>query len=161
MVLRIGADVYEEMEVSNIELEIVTDEADVDGSGEPLLGSYQPRGAVDEAGVAVSPFVIRIYYRTFARMYGDEPYDVEAEIRETIAHEVEHHLHHLEGHDPIHERERREAQAELARTYGEPAVKRARVAGVVTEAKKLGWLALGSGVTVGLIALFLYLTGRL
>jgi hypothetical protein len=160
-VLAIGEEVYREMGISNVELEVVTSEADVDASGEPLLGSYQPRGSVDEAGIAVAPFLIRIYYRTFARMYEDEPYDLTEELRETIEHELEHHLHHLEGYDPMDEEEQREARAELERTYGKRAVERARMAGAISEAKSLAWLALGSGVVLGLIVLFLYLTGRL
>jgi len=161
MALSIGDSVYREMGVENIELEVVCAEAAVDGSGEPLLGSYQPLGRADTAGYAGVSFLICVYYRTFARMYEDGPYDVEAELRETIEHEVQHHLHHLEGHDPMDAAERDEAMAELERTYGKRAVQRAKVADAVAEAKNMGWLAVGSAAVLGLIVLFLYLTGRL
>jgi hypothetical protein len=161
LVLTTGEAIYGEMGVAHIELEVVMDEAAVDGSGEPLLGSYQPVGETDPAGIAVAPFLISIYYRTFARMYEDEPYDVEAEIRETIEHEVQHHLHHLEGYDPMDEEERAEALSELERTYGKRAVQRARVTDVAADLRQLGWFAAGTIAVLGLIVLFLYLTGRL
>lgn len=86
-----------------------------DDGGEPLLGSYTP----EISGVVQSsPFVIALYYRTFRSMFDDEPYDVAAEIRETIEHELEHHQYFLDGHDPMDEEERRAIFAERRRIVG-------------------------------------------
>lgn len=78
-----------------------------DDGGEPLLGSYTPNlGADGDVQKQSSPFVIALYYRTFHSMFEDDPYDVDAEIRETIEHELEHHLNFLEGDDPLDDEER-------------------------------------------------------
>ncbi|AKF06504.1 metallopeptidase family protein [Sandaracinus amylolyticus] len=91
-----------------------------DIAGEPLLGSYEPRQEVDAAGYTQLEFVVTLYYRTFRRVWEDEgSYDVEAEIRETLDHELEHHLHHLAGHDPMDAAERAEARQELRALYGD------------------------------------------
>jgi hypothetical protein len=161
LALHIGREVYREMGVKNVELEVVFDTPPVDGSGEPLLGSYQPMTETDLAGYTTLGFLIQVYYRTFERMYEDEPYDVPAELRETIEHEVEHHLNHLRGHDPMDEEEREEAAREVARTFGRRAVRRAEVRAVVEEARGLGRFVLGALVVLGAIIVFLWLTGRL
>lgn len=91
-----------------------------DIAGEPLLGSYEPRQHGDVAGYTELEFVVTLYYRTFRRIWEEEgPYDVEAEIRETLDHELEHHLHHLAGHDPLDAAERAEARRELRALYGD------------------------------------------
>lgn len=90
-----------------------------DDGGEPLLGSYTPNLAADgDVRVQSSPFVIAVYYRTFKSMFDDEPYDVDAEIRETIEHELEHHVGFLEGHDPLDEEERAAIATEHRRLIG-------------------------------------------
>ncbi|MEO7094507.1 MAG: metallopeptidase family protein [Polyangiales bacterium] len=121
-------------------LEVVVDD-DVppcDDGGEPLLGSYTP---FDDASVggdtprpSTSPFVIALYYRTFRAMFDDEPYDVDAEIRETLEHELEHHLGHLAGDDPLDDDEREEIERERTRVQGA----RTPAASLVEGA---GWLA--------------------
>lgn len=102
-------------------LEVIVDD-DVppcDDGGEPLLGSYTPNLNADgDVRVQSSPFVIALYYRTFRSMFDDEPYDVDAEIRETIEHELEHHLGFVEGEDPLDEEERRAIEVERRRLVG-------------------------------------------
>ncbi|MBW2464036.1 MAG: metallopeptidase family protein [Deltaproteobacteria bacterium] len=168
LVLELGAEVYRAMGVQNIELEVVTGVADVDATGEPLLGSYQPRVSQDPSTIAASSpdlgelsFLIRVYYRTFARMYEDGPYDVEAEVRETLEHEVQHHLHYLQGYDPMDDAERDEALTELERTYGQRAFRAAKVADAVASAQGLAWMLAGALFVLGIMVLFLRLTGRL
>jgi hypothetical protein len=123
-------------------LEVIVDD-DVppcDDGGEPLLGSYTPEAneGGDVPRPTTSPFVIALYYRTFRSMFDDAPYDVDAEIRETLEHELEHHLGHLAGDDPLDEEER----AEIVR-------ERRRVEGARTPAASLvegaGWLATDLG----------------
>jgi hypothetical protein len=159
LALSIGREVYAEIGIANVELEVSFDTPPVDGSGEPLLGSYTPQGEVDEAGVESPRFVIQVYYRTFARMFEDEPYDVADELYETIEHEATHHLHHLTGHDPMDEEEREEAMRELARTFGKRAIRRARIRSAVADAKSIGWLALAVAVALGLAVAFTLLAG--
>ena len=75
----------------------------VDDGGQPLLGSYTP--PLD--GDAPEPPTVRLYYRTFRAMWLDEgPYDVDAEIFETIEHELSHHAAFLRGHDETDDDER-------------------------------------------------------
>lgn len=155
--LRLGREVYRERGVQKVELVVNDEVPPVDGSGEPLMGSYQPITRGDAAGYTDIRFQIDIYYRTFESMYAERPFDVEAEIRETIDHEVEHHLHYLSGHDPMDEEERQEALAELERTYGKRAVRRAMVRETLGELKTIGWFLLGALVVIGMIIAFLSL----
>ncbi len=103
-------------------LEIVVDDGvpPCDDGGEPLLGCYTPNiGSEGVAGVpSSSPFTIELYYRTFATMFEEEAYDVAAEIRETIEHELEHHVNFLDGDDPLDREERLEIERERARRTG-------------------------------------------
>jgi len=154
MALRIGSEVYAERRVKNIELVVDTGVPPVDGSGEPLMGSYRPMADGDAAGYTSLRFQIDVFYKTFEKMYADAPFDVEAELRETIDHEVEHHLHYLSGHDPMDEEERAEALTELERTYGKRAVRRARVTGVLGELRTIAWFVLAAVAVIALIALF-------
>jgi hypothetical protein len=88
-----------------------------DDGGVPLLGSYVPpfEGSQDAPSRAGE---ITVYYRTFRAMHEDDgPYDWQAELRETIEHELEHHLHHL-GDDPMDEAERKEIVREAIRIVG-------------------------------------------
>lgn len=89
-----------------------------DDGGEPLLGSYTPDVLPTDGRVQGAPFVIALYYRTFRSMWDDEPYDVDAEIRETIEHELEHHEGFLAGHDPLDDEERAAIVTEHQRLAG-------------------------------------------
>lgn len=91
-----------------------------DDGGEPLLGSYTPapEGEAEALRPTPAPFEIALYFRTFRAMYEDEPYDVEAEIRETLEHELEHHQNHLAGDDPLDDEERAEIVRERTRLVG-------------------------------------------
>jgi hypothetical protein len=89
-----------------------------DDGGEPLLGSYVPS---PHAGGEVT-----VYYRTFRSMWEDDgPYDVEAELAETIEHELEHHASSSTGHDSMDDEERDEIADEALRVIGRKAVARA------------------------------------
>jgi hypothetical protein len=116
---QIAPEVYAARGVRNVELRVELGVPATDIAGEPLLGSYEPRHEVDTAGYGRIEFRITLYYETFRRMWEDEgPYDLDAEIRETIDHELEHHLNYLRGHDPLDEEERAAARREIRRLYG-------------------------------------------
>ena len=119
-------------------LEVVVDDEvpPCDDGGEPLMGSYTPEADAGGDGLrpTTSPFVIALYFRTFRSMFDDEPYDVDAEIRETLEHELEHHLGHLAGDDPLDDEERAEIDRERARVLGTRGPSATLVDGV-------GWLA--------------------
>ncbi|MDF2693299.1 MAG: hypothetical protein K0S65_1682 [Labilithrix sp.] len=90
----------------------------VDDGGEPLLGSYVPPPPAD-APVPTQPPTITIYYETFARIEREEgPFDWEAELFETVRHELEHHVFHLRGEDPMDEEEHAEIDREVVRVIG-------------------------------------------
>jgi len=104
-----------------------------DDGGEPLLGSYVP-GHAGDARTPSNPGEITVFYRTFASMWNDDgPYDVEAELRETVEHELEHHEAHLRGHDPKDEEERDEIARETRRVLGEEALARSAVSGLARD----------------------------
>ena len=127
---RLRSEVFRERAVAGLVLEVEDGVPPVDDSGEPLMGSYQPT----HDPISGEPrFVISLYYRTFVSMFAEAPYDVEAEISETLDHEVEHHLHHLEGYDPLDAEERAEARRDLERTFGSRAVARAERGAVFGE----------------------------
>ena len=89
-----------------VELVIEDGTPAVDDGGESLLGSYLPPPPAD-AAVPTRPPTITIYWRTFVAVARDEDdFDWEDELRETIAHELEHHVYFLQGHDPMDEEER-------------------------------------------------------
>jgi hypothetical protein len=88
-----------------------------DDGGEPLLGSYVPPGGDPTAPVGVGE--VTIYHRTFEAMWDEDgPYDWDAELSETIEHELEHHDGWLVGHDPMDDEERAEIVREHARMVG-------------------------------------------
>lgn len=122
---RFAAEVFEDRGVANIDVVVDEGVPPVDDSGEPLMGSYQPIHENHGGTFTDVRFEIALYYQTFVSMFAEAPYDVDAEIRETLDHEVEHHLHHLSGHDPLDAEERAEARADLERTFGKDAVRRA------------------------------------
>ncbi len=90
----------------------------VDEGGTPLLGSYMPPPPAD-ALVLMHPPTVTIYYRTFVRIEEDEGlFDWEDELRETIEHELEHHVYFLRGDDPMDAEEREEIEHERIRIVG-------------------------------------------
>lgn len=109
---------YRRLGVTHVDLIVEAGTPDCDAGGVPLLGSYDP--PLDEApGLPARPPEVRVFYRTFRAMFADEPYDVRAEIEETIDHELRHHLAFLSGHDPEDEEERAEIAREQRRLVGE------------------------------------------
>ena len=110
--------VYRARGVRNIDLFIDAGVPLCDDGGEPLLGCYTPGGADPDLGLPRPP-EIRIFYKTFEAEHREDPgFDVDAEIAETVDHEVTHHLHHLAGSDPLDEEERGEIEAEEVRRVG-------------------------------------------
>ena len=87
--------------------------------------------------------------------------DVEAEVRETIDHEVEHHLHHLAGYDPLDEQEQREARRELERTFGKRRIRQAEAASVVAELRTMLKLAVPFALACALLLAAAWLFGWL
>lgn len=113
------------------EIELVVDDGTpaVDDGGEPLLGGYEPPVA-DGFGGTTRPPTITLYYRTFRAMWDEEgPYDWEDEIRETIEHELEHHVYFLRGDDPMDAQERAEIRDEARRHVGTKETTRRAISG--------------------------------
>jgi hypothetical protein len=120
LVERIAPGVYARRGVRHVSLRVEPGVPATDLAGEPLLGSYEPLRDMDDAGYTRLEFCVTLYHRTFERMWHEEgPYDLDEEIRETIDHELEHHLHHLTGYDPLDADERAEARQTLRRLYGD------------------------------------------
>jgi hypothetical protein len=102
----------------------------VDEGGEPLLGSYVPPPGRDEP-VPTRPPTVTVYYRTFVAMEREEgpfDWDWEEELRETIEHELEHHVFFLRGDDPMDEAEHAEIDREALRVLGRTAATRRTLA---------------------------------
>ncbi len=96
-----------------------------DDGGEPLMGSYVPAQEGGAHGPS-SPPELTLYYKTFAAMWSEDgPYDWKEEVRETIEHELEHHVFGIEGYDPKDEAERDEIAREAQRVVGKRALARA------------------------------------
>lgn len=107
---------YAELGIGAVDLLVIDEAAEVDDGGEPLLGCYRP--AAPDALVP-APAEIRLFYRTFLVTHEEDgPYDVRAEIAETLRHELMHHLSYLAGHDPIDDEEREQIEHEVARRVG-------------------------------------------
>ncbi len=101
----------------------------VDDGGAPLLGSYVPPPPRD-APVPTHPPLVTVYWKTFEAIEREEaPWDWEGELRETIEHELEHHVYFLRGDDPMDEEEREEIAREVVRVVGRGEVARRTVAG--------------------------------
>jgi hypothetical protein len=121
-VATITSDVFRELGLDDPRgLQVVVDGGvpACDDGGEPLLGSYAPNLAAD--GDVLGPssqFVITLYFRGFKSQFEDQPYDVDAEIRETIEHELEHHIGFLDGDDPLDDEERAAIATEHRRLVG-------------------------------------------
>ena len=96
----------------------------VDDGGEPLLGAYVP-GYSGDMGSPSRSSEITVYFRTFRAIWNEEgPYDWDAELVETIEHELEHHLADLAGGDPVDDAERLEIREEAERILGKRAIAR-------------------------------------
>ncbi|MDB4995660.1 MAG: hypothetical protein JWM74_3092 [Myxococcaceae bacterium] len=104
-----------------------------DDGGDPLLGSYVPPGpGASDGSTPTRPAEISVFYRTFRGAWQDDPaFDWEAELHETIEHELEHHFAYLAGDDPMDDDERRAIADEAAKIYGtrEPLRHEARALG--------------------------------
>ena len=101
----------------------------VDDGGEPLLGSYMPPHPGDSSTPTQSPLVT-VYYRTFLAMWNEDgPYDWEAELTETIEHELDHHISFLRGDDPTDDEERAVIREEAVRVVGRREVGRRAIEG--------------------------------
>lgn len=128
-----AARAYADLGVREIALSVIEGPAEVDDGGEPLLGCYRPP---DPEGWVPAPAEIRLFYRTFANIAHDQgPYDVAAEVRETLRHEIEHHLGFLSGDDPLDEEEHAEIQREAARRVGKREIERRAAKGVAAEVR--------------------------
>lgn len=133
-VRKAAASVYRARGVKNIDLFIDAGVPACDDGGEPLLGSYTPGTAAGADLEIEKRPEIRLFYRTFrAEHRADPTFDIEAEIHETIDHEVTHHLHHLSGHDPLDAEERAEIAMEHARLVGRREVARRAFRGAIGE----------------------------
>jgi hypothetical protein len=89
-----------------------------DEGGEPLLGSY----TAPFTGDASSPSKkgeVTVFYRTFLAIWDEDgPYDWEAELAETVEHELEHHEGHRRGHDEVDLAEQRAIDDEAIELVG-------------------------------------------
>lgn len=133
-VRKAAAAVYRARGVRNIDLFIDAGVPACDDGGEPLLGCYTPGTAAGADLEIEKRPEIRLFYRTFrAEHRADPAFDIEAEIHETIDHEVTHHLHHLSGHDPLDAEERAEIAMEHARRVGRREVVRRAARGAIGE----------------------------
>jgi hypothetical protein len=123
--VRAAADrIYRDRGVRNVDLFVDAGVPLCDDGGEPLLGCYTPGGSDADLGVERAP-EIRIFYRTFQSEFSRDPsFDLDAEIRETIDHELSHHLHQLAGFDPMDEEEHAEIDREEAARVGRAEARR-------------------------------------
>lgn len=112
-------EIYRRRGLKNIDLFVDAGVPACDEGGQPLLGSYEPGTPVDADMEIPRRPEIRIFYKSFEAEYqSDRGFDVDAEIKETIEHELVHHLHQLAGDDPLDEEERAEIALEHARIVG-------------------------------------------
>lgn len=115
----IGGPLLDRRGVGGVVLIIETGPAACDDGGVTLLGSYVP-GEPEGPGLPARPPEITLYYRTFRAQHDEEgPYDVGAEITDTLEHELDHHEAFLRGDDPVDEAERSEIAREARREVGE------------------------------------------
>ena len=135
---------------------------EIDTAGEPLLGSYEPRQDVDAGGNPITEFLVTVYYRSFLKMYEEDgPYDLEAELRETIDHEIEHHLYYLAGDDPMDASERAEARKDLEEVYGKKTLRRQERREVLVELGRAARIVVPLLVGFGALLLLLDWLGYL
>jgi len=118
-------------EIPGAPVELLVDEGTpaVDDGGEPLLGSYVPPYEGSMAAPTRPP-TVTLYYRTFRAMWDEDgPYDWDAELSETIEHELEHHVFFLRGDDPMDDEERAVIRDEALRIVGKREAGRRAVEG--------------------------------
>jgi hypothetical protein len=109
-----------------------------DDGGEPLLGAYLPPFEGDAAH-PTKEAEITVYYRTFRAVWEEDgPYDWDAELRETVEHELDHHVAYLEGDDPVEDEEREEIARETAAVVGRRALARGAVRGLGSDLAGFG-----------------------
>lgn len=95
--------------------------ADLDEAGNPLLGSYS-RSELDG-----ELHEVRLYYRTFLNQWLEQgPYDVAAEVDETVRHELEHLVGSLVQDDPLDDEERADLAEEWESRVGRTEARRRR-----------------------------------
>jgi hypothetical protein len=120
---------------------IIDDEVPAcDDGGEPLLGSYVPGAysGFDASDAIGARPTVTLYVRTFRAMWNEEgPYDVDAEIDDTIEHELEHHGHYLSGHDQVDEDERALIAKEAERVIGKKELVRVATRGLFRDVQEL------------------------
>lgn len=134
---RYRAEVYDERGVRNLALVIDEGVPAVDDGGHPLLGSYQPGQSGDDLDLGETRAEVRLYYRSFmAELRLDPSYDLHHEIRETIDHEVEHHLYYLAGDDPMDRQERAVIAQERARVVGKKELVRRELRGAAADLRR-------------------------
>jgi hypothetical protein len=107
-------------EVPGEEVELIVESGTpaVDDGGELLLGAYLPPPPKD-APVPTQPPTVTLFYRTFEKEARRDPsFDWKGELRETIEHELEHHVYWLRGDDPMDAAEHDEIDREVVRVIG-------------------------------------------
>lgn len=124
-----------------------------DAGGAPLLGSYVPPFEGSDAAPSRPP-EITVYYRTFVALHEDEgAYDWRGELEETLAHELEHHGHHLAGHDPMDEEERAEIARDARRAVGRRETARREARGAASDVVEFARRTWPLWVTLLIVAL--------
>jgi hypothetical protein len=156
---RIAAPLIEEIPGERVELVIEGGTPAVDDGGEPLLGSYVPPHPGDHS-TPTRPPTVTIYYRTFRAVEQDEgPYDWEDELRETIEHELEHHVYFLRGDDPMDDEERAEIDREAVRIVGRREAERRAASSFVASLRDFARLTWPLWI-IALVALLLTIFSR-
>jgi hypothetical protein len=131
---RIGQEVFDARGVRGLVLVADAGTPPCDQGGEPLLGSYQVLPPSDADLRPQTTFEVALFWQSFKKMWEEDgAYDLDAEIEETIDHEVEHHLGHLAGRDEQDEDEVEEIRRELVETYGRKALAAGLVADFVRD----------------------------
>jgi hypothetical protein len=103
-----------------------------DDGGEPLLGAYVPPGGDPMAPVGRAE--ITLYYRSFRALWREDgPYDWQAELEETLEHELEHHAAWRTGHDSMDDEERDEIVRTHELLVGRRRVRRGAVAALAQD----------------------------
>lgn len=121
-----GARCLAELSIAAIPVIVEHGVPHVDDGGVPLLGSYTPPPEHTDDMLRPPTGEVRLYYRTFRNLWlEDGPYDVDAEIAETIEHELEHHLAFLRGWDETDAEERALIVEERQRVRGRKETRRA------------------------------------
>lgn len=122
----------------------------VDEGGDAIWASY--------ASPSTTPAAITLYYRTFLAVWKDDgPYDWEAEIEESVEHELEHHS--FTGHDPKGDEESVEVRDEHELRVGKAETDRralAKFGQSFPDFWRRGWPL----VAIGFVALVLWLLSQ-